>query len=271
MSHFVIGDVQGCYEQLNELLSIIDFSPTKDHIIFAGDMVNRGNDSLKVLDFCLSNPNSVSAVLGNHDLYLMHLIESKGSDNCLQQILECDQLNSIYSWLKSCPLMKSISIDESKEIFHITHAGIPPIWTFDEARKYSNEISNELIHNPKSILSNMWGDYPNLWRNDLKGHERNRLIINYFTRMRFLFSNGALELKTKGLNEAGELIKWFDLTEKNLGANEYILFGHWAALKGKTDLNQIIGLDTGCVWGGDLTAIKLENKKLYSVNNNENL
>ena len=271
MSHFVIGDVQGCYEQLNDLLLVIDFCPDEDHIIFAGDMVNRGDDSLKVLDFCLSNPKSVSAVLGNHDLYLMYLIESKGNDDCLQQILECDQLEAIYSWLKSCPLMKSIFISESKETFHITHAGIPPVWTLDEARKYSDEISNELLHNPKNILSNMLGDHPNLWSNNLRGQERFRLIINYFTRMRFLFKNGALELKTKNLNVTSELIKWFDLTKKNLEANEYILFGHWAALMGKTNLNQVIGLDTGCVWGGDLTAIKLENKELYSVKNNENI
>lgn len=271
MSHFVIGDVQGCFNQLDELLTRINFSHDNDQIIFAGDLVNRGKDSLRVLDFCVSNPGSVSAVLGNHDLYLMHLIESKGYDDCLQEILESPQLNAIYSWLKSCPLMRSIYLKDRKETFYIMHAGIPPQWTFDEAKKYSDEILKELNKNPKNILSNMWGDLPNLWNNNLQGHERSRLIINYFTRMRFLNTDGSLELKTKDLKASDSLIKWFDLTIKNMKSDEYILFGHWAALRGTTDLSRIIGLDTGCVWGGELTAIKLENKKLYSVKNNENL
>ena len=263
MSHYVIGDVQGCYDELIELCSKIKFDPKKDTLIFAGDLVNRGPKSLEVLNFCLQNKKSIKAVLGNHDLYLIYLIEHKKNNKSLKKILNASNVSRIHKWLKKLPLLLKININGHN--FWISHAGIPYIWDFKTAKKLSKEVQVGLKENSFELLANMWGDTPSKWNSKLEKQKRYRVIINYFTRMRFLNEKGALKLKKKNLKPEKNHIPWFNQTTHNLKENESILFGHWAALEGKTNLDNIIGLDTGCVWGNKLTAIRLEDKKIYQV------
>ena len=265
MAHCVIGDVQGCYDELKLLCKKINFNPNKDLLIFAGDLVNRGPKSLEVLNFCLKNKKSVRAVLGNHDFYLLYLLEHKKKNESLKNILNSKNSNKIYSWLKKLPLLLTIKIKSSKESFWISHAGIPFIWDLKKAKNLSDEMKVVMKNDSFNILENMWGDRPALWKDDLEGYERYRTIINYFTRMRYLDKQGGLKLKKKDLKSEHNHIPWFVQTHNNLKEKENIIFGHWAALEGKTKLDNIIGLDTGCVWGNKLTALRLEDKRLIQV------
>ena len=265
MAHYVIGDVQGCYSELQALVKKIKFNPSKDKIIFAGDLVNRGNQSLEVMEFCMKYKGSIKAVLGNHDFYLLYLIEHQKKNKSLKKVLESRNIQKYHSWLKKLPLLLEVKIKETKEIFWISHAGIPYLWDMRMAKKLSKEIQAGMKDDSYKILENIWGDTPKIWNPDLKGYKRSRTIINYFTRMRFLGKDGSLKLKAKK-NKADEIhIPWFNQTIKNLKDNQYIIFGHWAALEGKTKLTNIIGVDTGCVWGNKLTAIRLEDRKLFQV------
>ena len=265
MAHYVIGDVQGCYSELQALVKKIKFNPNKDKIIFAGDLVNRGHQSLEVMEFCMRHKGSIKAVLGNHDFYLLYLIEHQKKNKSLKKVLDSKNIQKYRSWLKKLPLLLEIKIKETKETFWISHAGIPYIWDIRMAKKLSKEIQTGMKDDSFKILENIWGDTPKRWNSDLKGYKRSRTIINYFTRMRFLGKDGSLKLKAKK-NKADEMhIPWFNQTIKNLKENQYIIFGHWAALEGKTKLTNIIGVDTGCVWGNKLTAIRLEDRKLFQV------
>ena len=265
MAHYVIGDVQGCYSELQALVKKIKFNPSKDKIIFAGDLVNRGNQSLEVMEFCMKYKGSIKAVLGNHDFYLLYLIEHQKKNKSLKKVLESRNIQRYHSWLKRLPLLLEVKIKETKETFWISHAGIPYLWDMRMAKKLSKEIQAGMKDDSYKILENIWGDTPKIWNPDLKGYKRSRTIINYFTRMRFLGKDGSLKLKAKK-NKADEIhIPWFNQTIKNLKDNQYIIFGHWAALEGKTKLTNIIGVDTGCVWGNKLTAIRLEDRKLFQV------
>ena len=265
MAHYVIGDVQGCYSELQALVKKIKFNPSKDKIIFAGDLVNRGNQSLEVMEFCMKYKGSIKAVLGNHDFYLLYLIEHQKKNKSLKKVLDSKNIQKYHSWLKKLPLLLEVKIKETKETFWISHAGIPYLWDMRMAKKLSKEIQAGMKDDSFKILENIWGDTPKIWNPDLKGYKRSRTIINYFTRMRFLGKDGSLKLKAKK-NKADEIhIPWFNQTIKNLKDNQYIIFGHWAALEGKTKLTNIIGVDTGCVWGNKLTAIRLEDRKLFQV------
>lgn len=266
MSHYVVGDVQGCYDELISLCKKIKFNPNKDKLIFAGDFVNRGPKSLEVLEFCMQNKKSISGVLGNHDFYLLYLIEHKKRNKSLKPILESKNVNRIFKWLRKQPLVQKIKINKSKEVFYIVHAGIPFIWSLKTAKRLSNELQGELKKDSYNILNKMWGDSPSRWKESLEGYKRYRTIINYFTRMRYLDVNGDLKLKKKDLKKEKNHIPWFQQTIINLKPKEFIVFGHWAALNGKTKFKNIIGLDTGCVWGKKLTAIRLEDKKIFQVN-----
>jgi bis(5'-nucleosyl)-tetraphosphatase (symmetrical) len=265
MAHYVIGDVQGCYSELQALVKKIKFNPNKDKIIFAGDLVNRGHQSLEVMEFCMRHKGSIKAVLGNHDFYLLYLIEHQKKNKSLKKVLDSKNIQKYHSWLKKLPLLLEIKIKETKETFWISHAGIPYIWDIRMAKKLSKEIQTGMKDDSFKILENIWGDTPKIWNSDLKGYKRSRTIINYFTRMRFLGKDGSLKLKAKK-NKADEMhVPWFNQTIKNLKENQYIIFGHWAALEGKTKLTNIIGVDTGCVWGNKLTAIRLEDRKLFQI------
>ena len=262
MSSYVIGDVQGCFDELMLLLDKINFDSSNDELIFAGDLINRGPKSLEVLEFCLDNKKSIEVVLGNHDIYLLYLIHQNKKNYQLAPILESKNRKKFFRWLIEKPLMLERK-NNKNEKFIISHAGIPHIWDLEDARKLNEEYLKAIKKNPGGVFRNMWGDHPDLWSESLRGFSRIRVIINYFTRMRLITQKGELDLKTKVSSKNSAYKPWFKFTKNE--KDNYQLFGHWAALKGKTNKRNVIGLDAGCVWGGHLKAIRINDRKIFKI------
>ncbi len=264
MAHYAIGDLQGCYDALCRLLEQIRFDPAQDKLWFAGDLVNRGPDSLKTLRLVRDLGPAADSVLGNHDLHLVAvhfgLARAKAKEG-LQQVLEAADREDLLQWLRHRPLL--LECVEQKAV--LTHAGIPPNWSLAQARRRAHELEAALRSaQPQDFLKEMYGNTPALWHKKLEGPSRLRVITNYFTRMRLCTPAGELEFAHKeGLEDipAG-YFPWFQLP--NPGLEDYrVLFGHWAALEGRTQSTQFIGLDTGCVWGGALSAYRLEDGQFF--------
>tara|TARA_B100000674_G_scaffold177029_1_gene143291 strand:+ start:3636 stop:4442 length:807 start_codon:yes stop_codon:yes gene_type:complete len=265
MSTYVIGDIHGCFNQFINLLNKINYKKDVDKIILVGDLVNRGPDSLSVLNFCMADSN-ITTVLGNHDLYLLYLLSIDKAKGKLKEVVESNNNKKIFEWLKNKPFFIEFFEQSSKKTFYITHAGIPEIWSPTKAKQLATETSLILKKEPAKMLEIMWGDEPNRWEDKLDGQDRYRIIINYLTRMRFVGDNCILDMKNKGLKSSRGYKPWFNYKSKSHEKNkEYYIFGHWAALNGRTRNDHFIGLDTGCVWGNKLTAIRLEDKKLFQV------
>ena len=262
MPSYVIGDVQGCFDELMLLLDKINFDSNNDELIFAGDLINRGPKSLEVLEFCLENKKSIEVVLGNHDIYLLYLIHQNKKNYQLAPILESKNRKKFFRWLIEKPLMLERQ-NNKNEKFIISHAGIPHIWDLEDARKLNEEYLKAIKKNPGGIFRNMWGDHPDLWSESLRGFSRIRVIINYFTRMRLITQKGELDLKTKVSSKNSKYKPWFKFTKNE--KDNYQLFGHWAALKGKTNKRNVVGLDAGCVWGGHLKAIRINDRKIFKI------
>ena len=262
MPSYVIGDVQGCFDELMLLLDKINFDPKNDELIFAGDLINRGPKSLEVLEFCLDNKKSIEVVLGNHDIYLLYLIHQNKKNYQLAPILESKNRKKFFRWLIEKPLMLERQ-NNKNEKFIISHAGIPHIWDLEDARKLNEEYLKAIKKNPGGVFRNMWGDHPDLWSESLRGFSRIRVIINYFTRMRLITQKGELDLKTKVSSKNSKYKPWFKFTKNE--KDNYQLFGHWAALKGKTNKRNVIGLDAGCVWGGHLKAVRINDRKIFKI------
>ncbi len=259
MSTYVIGDVQGCYAKLQALLKKINFKPEKDRLWFTGDLVNRGSHSLATLRFVKSLQERAITVLGNHDLHLLAVADDTQTikpGDTFQDILQADDRLELIAWLSQQPLLHH----DQKLGFTIAHAGIAPQWDLKQAKALALEVETALQSQERlTLLSKMYGDEPKCWHNQLSGIDRLRCIINYFTRMRFCDSKGCLNLNYKGeiKNAPTELIPWFKLENRKM-QKDNIIFGHWAALRGITDTEHVFALDTGCVWGGQLTAMCLE-------------
>jgi len=262
MPSYVIGDVQGCFDELMLLLDKINFDSNNDELIFAGDLINRGPKSLEVLEFCLDNKKSIEVVLGNHDIYLLYLIHQNKKNYQLAPILESKNRKKFFRWLIEKPLMLERQ-NNKNEKFIISHAGIPHIWDLEDARKLNEEYLKAIKKNPGGVFRNMWGDHPDLWSESLRGFSRIRVIINYFTRMRLITQKGELDLKTKVSSKNSKYKPWFKFTKNE--KDNYQLFGHWAALKGKTNKKNVVGLDAGCVWGGHLKAIRINDRKIFKI------
>lgn len=264
MSNYVIGDIQGCFNELIALLDQIQFNSQYDQLWFTGDLVNRGPQSLAVLRYVKNLENPI-IVLGNHDLHLLAVVKGKATlrpDDTLDEILTAPDCDSLCDWLRQQRLL----YHHSALNYTLVHAGIPPQWTLKQALGYSQEVEKVLQSpNYQELLNHLYGDTPSQWDENLTGWPRLRLIINYFTRLRFCDNQGTLELKTKGKpmhSPSSEFKPWFKIpTHRDLK----IVFGHWAALEGKTDEPNIFALDTGCVWGKCLTAMRLEDKVRFSV------
>jgi bis(5'-nucleosyl)-tetraphosphatase (symmetrical) len=263
MSTYCIGDIQGCYEPLMRLLALIKFDPAKDQIWLVGDLVNRGPDSLKVLRWAKNLVNA-KIVLGNHDLHLLtfyHKItdfEFYG----LEEVVNAPDAQEIIDWVRSLPLFYY----DPKLKFTLTHAGIFPLWNLKEAESYAKEVET-VLKSPDyiSFLKNMYGNEPDTWHQNLTGYQRLRFIVNAFTRMRFCDLSGKLDFKHIKLEKTpSTLVPWFSFPERKT-KKEKIIFGHWAALEGKVEEPNIYALDTGCVWGKNLTALRLEDQVKFSV------
>ncbi len=262
MSRFAIGDVQGCYDELRELLRRIGFSSDRDRLWFVGDLVNRGPHSLEVLRFVRDLGANAEMVLGNHDLHLLAVAAGcrppRRSDT-LQPVLEAKDRERLIEWLTERPLAHF----EDGDL--MVHAGIVPAWSAQAACGYAREVETELRRGRRTLFEHMYGDAPERWSDTLEGFERLRFIINTLTRLRLCATDGSINLALKGKPPGADSPwrPWFDL-ERPLSRDVRIVFGHWSAL-GLTLRENLIGLDTGCVWGGTLTAFDLERGVTIAV------
>ena len=243
----------------------IDYDSKKDQIILTGDLVNRGPKSLDVLNYCMADKN-ITTVLGNHDLYLLYLISINQGKGKLKKIVEAENNKQIFEWLITRPLLIQAFNQSTNNKFIITHAGIPEIWSLEKAQDLADEVSQALTNHPSRVLKAMWGDDPKSWRESLTGNERYRIIINYLTRMRFLSNAACLDLKNTSAKASKGSKPWFHYESASYKKmKQYYVFGHWASLNGQTNNPHFIGLDTGCVWKGKLTALRMDDLEKISV------
>jgi bis(5'-nucleosyl)-tetraphosphatase (symmetrical) len=261
MTIYAVGDLQGCLQPLQCLLREVAFDPSKDHLWLVGDLVNRGPQSLATLRFLFAMRDSLTCVLGNHDLHLLavaHNSERLKKSDTLQEILDAPDRADLIGWLRR---QKLLHYDAERDCI-LVHAGIPPQWTLAKALKRAAEVE-AVLQDEQALplfLDGMYGNQPTLWNKDLQGVTRLRVITNYFTRMRFCTPEGELDLKSKeGVDSAlPGFAPWFSYPERKT-RNHKIVFGHWAALEGQCLEANIFALDTGCVWGGHMTLLNLDN------------
>ncbi|PCJ48643.1 MAG: diadenosine tetraphosphatase [Gammaproteobacteria bacterium] len=269
MATYAIGDIQGCRVELEVLLELINFDPTADQLWFAGDLVNRGPDSLGALRLIHSLRDCSVIVLGNHDLHLLAVFEAGKNATQIKQnpkdnfytILDAPDADQLLDWLRFRPLV------HVKDDYLLVHAGVYPLWSRQEIIDYAGEVERVLRGKEYSeFFTQMYGNQPEKWSSDLTGNDRLRFITNSLTRMRYCYQDYSLDMLCKGpVSETPEdLIPWFKVKGR-IKHQGYILHGHWAALIEKEPLAGIISLDTGCVWGNKLSAWCLEEKRWYSV------
>ncbi|AUC06987.1 MULTISPECIES: symmetrical bis(5'-nucleosyl)-tetraphosphatase [Acinetobacter] len=271
--NYVIGDVQGCFEALKALLKEIQFDAEQDFIWFAGDLVARGENSIAALRFIkkLAEQGAAATVLGNHDLTLLAYARGikpvKEKDN-VRDVIDAIDSDDLIDWLRKQPLCLF-----PNEQTILTHAGIPNIWSAEKTIQLAQEVEAIIAHDDFEVLDDflkeMFGKEPALWSDQLQGHERIRCIVNYLTRMRLTDAEGRLEYSFKDAldDPMPEGFKpWFEF-ESQAAQTHQILFGHWAALNGKTISNKIQNVDGGCVWGNQLMAFRLEDQQMFAVDN----
>jgi bis(5'-nucleosyl)-tetraphosphatase (symmetrical) len=258
MARYAIGDIQGCCDELKALLARCKYSADRDELWFVGDLVNRGPQSLDTLRFVRSLGAGATVVLGNHDLHLLALAygsKRKAKDgDTLQEILDAPDRDQLLEWLAGRPLAV---YDEPRGDF-LVHAGLVPEWTPRAAAKLAREVEAMLRADARSLFDSMYGNKPDRWSDNLRGMDRLRFIINAFTRMRFCRRDGSVDLKTKGApgEQAEDLLPWFDMPDRQ-SAGVRVVCGHWSTL-GYRRRADLLSLDTGCVWGGALTAVDLD-------------
>lgn len=263
MATYAIGDLQGCYHAFQSLLTKIDFDSANDQLWLVGDLINRGSGSLEVLRWCYAHSNSLRVVLGNHDLHALVVangIMAAHKSDTLEALLAADDCDVLLDWLRHQHL-----------IYHeagylMVHAGLLPQWTLAQALLYAAEVEHALRSDDYvEFLTHMYGNLPNHWDDGLSGIDRLRLITNAATRLRICTSQGEMEFKFKGeLKDipAGYL-PWFDVPSRAT-KDVQIIFGHWSAL-GLQQRGNLFSLDTGCLWGGKLTAMNLHTKAITQV------
>ena len=272
MSTYAIGDLQGCYEELQELLLSFKFNEDRDCLWFCGDLVNRGPESLKCLNYLHSIKDNCKIVLGNHDIHLLAVVEGKrklSESDTFIDVLESSKLSTLKNWMMTLPFhyIESIETEGKEKEYIMTHAGVPPTWTKVDLENNSNELSSKLLNqNPDSFLEDIFGNYPNHPKKCKNNIDQLRLNLNCLTRMRYYDINGSLNLEYKGTIEEApkNLTPWFEHELKIVNDHTHVLFGHWAALNGFTNKKNITALDTGCAWGNKLTAMRLEDNEFFS-------
>lgn len=268
MTTYAIGDIQGCYHAFSALLNQLQFNPKTDQLRLVGDLINRGAGSLEVLRWCFQHQSCVKVVLGNHDLHALvvaHELKKAHKSDTLQAIIDAPDCNELLTWLRHQPLML-LDFDAHQQSYAIVHAGLLPQWTIKQALTYALEVQAALqASNYRDFLTHMYGNTPNTWQDDLIGMDRLRVITNAMTRMRICQSNGEMEFAFKGelQNVPEGYMPWFDVPDRQSQATK-IFCGHWSAL-GLSQQNNVISLDTGCLWGGQLTAICVETGAITQV------
>jgi bis(5'-nucleosyl)-tetraphosphatase (symmetrical) len=270
MSTYAIGDLQGCYAELQDLLDKINFDKTNDQLWFVGDLINRGPKSLECLRFVKSLGNSARTVLGNHDLHLLAIankVRKPHRKDTLDEILNADDANELLHWVRELPLL----VNDTGLNFTMIHAGLPPQWSLEKAIELT-QGTEALLRSDQfdEFIQKMYGDQPDRWSEQLEGYDRHRFIINCLTRMRYCNADGQLDLAAKNApgEEDKKLIPWYALPDRQT-MNDKIIFGHWSTVQlgNEKNFNQynVYPLDTGCLWGGEMTAMRLEDEKLFSV------
>ncbi len=259
MAIYAVGDVQGCAAELDALLSRLDFDPAADRLWFVGDLVNRGPHSLEVLRCVAGLGDAAVVTLGNHDLHLLALARGhapiRDADRALQPVLDAPDRERLLDWLQS----RSMLHHDAALGVTVLHAGLPPQWDIDLARSCGAELEQALRgERSGALFAGMYGNQPDLWRDDLEGNDRLRFITNALTRLRACDRDGRLLLKAKGRPQdlPGGAIPWFRVPGRR-SAGARIVCGHWSAL-GYVDEGGVLALDTGCIWGGTLTAQRLD-------------
>ncbi|MDM7861806.1 symmetrical bis(5'-nucleosyl)-tetraphosphatase [Alteromonas sp. ASW11-36] len=267
MANYIVGDIQGCYTALQKLLKKVNFNPAHDTLWAVGDLVARGDDSLSTLDFLYDLGDSFQTVLGNHDLHLLAISQgirgAKRNDN-LDKLLRAKSLPRLLDWLRQKPLARMIDKNTL-----LVHAGLYPKWSFQDCLKYSDSVTKRLRSDKlHDFLQNMYGDAPKNLDSAANGVEKRRFYVNAMTRMRFVDAdlNLDLSIKVSPLQAPKGFAPWFTIPNPERKKKQRIVFGHWAALNGLLHDPLNIGLDTGYVWGGSLTALRLEDMKFFAYN-----
>ncbi len=256
MAVYAIGDVQGCFRSLEALLRRIRFEPGHDQLWFVGDLVNRGPDSLRVVRFVRSQGDAARVVLGNHDLNLLAIaagVRRRGKRNTLGDLLAAEDRNDLLGWLRGCPLL----VEDPGLGISMVHAGILPQWSCKQAAALAREVEAALrSQDCATFLRHMYGDRPRCWRDSLADWDRLRLITNILTRMRYCDQQGRVDLSHTGPpgTQPEALKPWFAWPRK---CRSRLVFGHWSAL-GVVQMGDVVCLDSGCVWGNELTAARLD-------------
>lgn len=259
MSTYAIGDLQGCADELHELLAALSFDRARDRLWFVGDLVNRGPKSLAALRFVRSLGEAAVVVLGNHDFHLLCLAEGyakKRSDDTLDEVLAAPDTSQLLEWLRRQPLMH---VDAG---YAMVHAGLLPQWSIEQAQALAREVEAAL-QGPhcRDFLAHLYGAQPSTWRDDLAGWDRLRVIVNAMARLRFCTAGGEMDLAATGRDAPPGYRPWFELRPANEGP---LICGHWSALGLKLS-EKLVALDSGCVWGGSLSALRLEDRRLFQV------
>lgn len=265
MSSYVLGDIQGCDDELAELLALIRFDPAADRVYFVGDLVNRGPKSAEVLRrvMALSSVHAAESVLGNHDFFLIMALEGFADlypGDTLAQVLEEKDARELVDWLRHRPLL--IELDDAV----IVHAGLLPAWTLADARALAHEIEQQL-RGPgyRSFLQTLFGNEPRIWHDGLRGVARHRAIVNAFARLRFCtpFSEIQFTEKRDATFAPTGFSPWYSLPGRR-SAGTHLMCGHWSS-EGLRLLPTVSLLDSGCLWGGMLTAVRMEDRAVFQV------
>jgi bis(5'-nucleosyl)-tetraphosphatase (symmetrical) len=261
MATYAIGDIQGCYAALQGLLGKIGFSASRDRLWLVGDLVNRGDASLEVLRFVHGLGSAAVTTLGNHDLHLIMLAEGcsrLNREDTLDAVLAAPDRDQLLAWLR----MQSMFHVEGE--YAMVHAGVLPQWSIVRAGELGGEVELAL-RGPDyaDFLANMWGSEPAQWSEHLRGWDRLRLIVNAMTRMRFCTPEGRMEFRSKGPLDSAPpgYLPWF-AAPRRASATHTVVCGHWSALGFRRE-EKLLALDSGCLWGGCLTGVRLEDRKVF--------
>jgi bis(5'-nucleosyl)-tetraphosphatase (symmetrical) len=259
MPTYAIGDVQGCFDELQQLLDRFGFDERDDRLWFVGDLVNRGPKSLQVLRFVRDLADRAVVVLGNHDLHLVSVhegCEASRKGDTLEDVLGAPERNELLDWLRTRPMM------HAEGHWAMVHAGLLPQWTLAKALALAKEAEAALARaDYRDFLRNMYGSRPDRWRDELAGWDRLRVVVNAMTRLRFCTPDGTMDFKAKGTRAPDGYEPWFALRPPG---EQAIVCGHWSAL-GLQLTPRLAALDSGCVWGGALSALRLEDGVLFQV------
>jgi bis(5'-nucleosyl)-tetraphosphatase (symmetrical) len=265
MARWAVGDLQGCCAEFETLLARIRFNAERDQIWLTGDLVNRGPESLRALRTVRAMSANVITVLGNHDLHLLAVALTPAArlrkSDTLDEILSAPDCDALLGWLLAQPLAHH---DGARNDLMV-HAGLVPQWSAVQAATLAREVSLSLQHDPIALLGSMYGDEPRQWDESLSGDRRQRFVINVLTRLRACTPEGEIDLKQKGGPDSlpAPLVPWFDVADR-ASRDTRVIFGHWSAL-GLRRRAKLLALDTGCVWGGSLTGVNLDDDEAAVV------